>query len=163
MNALVVLIISFIVALTCIRALMDRYDYRLAGRISMATMLIFTALGHVLFTEHMAAMIPDVFPAKFALVILTGILELTFATTLLVRRLSVATGWCLVLFFIAVLPANIKAALEGFNYQTGLMDGPGPAYLWFRIPLQVLFITWIYLSAIRKPLMDWRRLENLRQ
>ena len=35
------------------------------------------------------------------------------------------------------------------NYETGASDGNGMKYLWFRIPLQVFFILWVYWSALR--------------
>ena len=53
------------------------------------------------------------------------------------------------LFFIAIIPANIKASMENINYQTGELDGSGLEYLWFRIPLQVFFIVWVFFSAIK--------------
>jgi uncharacterized membrane protein len=48
-----------------------------------------------------------------------------------------------------LLPANIKAAKEHIDYQKGNFEGSGLKYLWFRMPLQILFILWIYLSAIK--------------
>ena len=56
----------------------------------------------------------------------------------------------LILFFIAILPANIKASLENINYQTGELNGNGIEYLWFRIPLQIVFILWVYFTTIKK-------------
>ena len=120
-----------------------------AGRIAMALMLIFTAIGHFAFAKGMAAMVPSFIPWKYELVIGTGILEVVFALGLLLPGYRDLTGWFLILFFILVLPANIKAALDGLNYQTGALDGPGVAYLWFRIPLQVGFIVWVYFAAVR--------------
>ena len=54
------------------------------------------------------------------------------------------------LFFIAILPANIKASMENINYQTGELDGIGLEYLWFRIPLQLFFIVWVFFTAIKR-------------
>jgi hypothetical protein len=31
-----------------------------------------------------------------------------------------------------------------FDYQKGTRDGSGTNYLWFRIPLQIVFILWVY-------------------
>jgi uncharacterized membrane protein len=50
---------------------------------------------------------------------------------------------------VLILPANIQAAIKRIDYQKGTTDGPGVNYLWFRVPLQILFITWVYLFAIR--------------
>ncbi len=57
-------------------------------------------------------MIPDLFPFKTALVYLTGVLELLFAAGLLMPKTKVLTGWVLIAFLLAVLPANINAAME---------------------------------------------------
>src|SRR5690606_38325732 len=83
-------------------------------------------------------------------VYLTGVVEIAAAAGLLVPRLRRLTAWLLIVFFILVLPANIYAALEHVDYQNATFDGQGPSYLWFRIPLQLFFIIWIYFSAIRQ-------------
>ena len=94
-------------------------------------------------------MIPDFLPARKLLLYLTGALEVVFALGLLSRKYAKTTGWLLIAFLLLVLPANINAAMQGLNYQTGALDGPGINYLWFRIPLQLFFIVWIYLSACK--------------
>ncbi len=98
----------------------------------------------------MAQMIPDLFPFKTALVYLTGVLEWLFAAGLLVPKTKTITGWALIAFLLAVLPANINAAMENINFRTGASDGYGVDYLWFRIPLQLFFIAWVYFSAIKR-------------
>jgi hypothetical protein len=55
----------------------------------------------------------------------------------------------LMVFFILLMPGNIKAAIYHIDYQKGTFDGNGPTYLWFRIPLQLLFIVWTYICSIR--------------
>ena len=47
-------------------------------------------------------------------------------------------------FFILILPSNIYASVKKINYQKATLDGPGLSYLWFRMPLQVFFIGWVY-------------------
>jgi hypothetical protein len=42
-----------------------------------------------------------------------------------------------------MLPANIYAAMNHIDYETGENNGKGPAYLWFRIVVQLFFIAWI--------------------
>ena len=58
------------------------------------------------------------------------------------------TARLLIVFFIGILPANIYGALKKVNLQTGRLDGHGTSYLWFRVPLQILFIVWTFVSAI---------------
>ena len=116
----------------------------------MSGMLLFTAIGHFAFPKGMAMMVPDFIPMKLEMVYLTGILEILFAIGLCIPKYRVFTAWTLILFLVLMLPANIKASVENINYQTESLDGKGSGYLWFRIPLQILFVLWTYLSAIRQ-------------
>ncbi|MBX0288874.1 hypothetical protein K3G63_00405 [Hymenobacter sp. HSC-4F20] len=119
-------------------------NYLLAGNGAMAAMLVFTAIGHFAFTAPMMQMLPQVLPAKKAWVLATGVLELAAAVGLLVPNLRPSTAGLLIAFFLLILPANILAAQRHLNYQTGTLDGPGPRYLWFRVPLQLFFIAWTW-------------------
>ena len=150
MKPLIVLFASLGLSLIILKLIQKNVDYQLAGRISMSAMLVFTAIGHFVFAKGMESMIPDFLPFKSQLVLLTGIMEIAFALLLLFPQYKTLTGWTLILFFILVLPANIKAAIEQVNYQTGELDGPGLDYLWFRIPFQIHLILWVYLSTIYK-------------
>lgn len=149
MKPLFVLISAFIVALLVLKLRTKSLDYQQAGRMAMASMLVFTAIGHFAFTQGMVAMIPSFIPFKIQTVIATGILEILFAVGLFIPSCRVWAGWLIIAFFVLMLPANIKASIEGINYQTGELNGPGLGYLWFRVPLQLLFMLWVYLSAIR--------------
>ncbi|MBO0321004.1 hypothetical protein J0X14_01750 [Muricauda sp. CAU 1633] len=149
MKPFYILIGAFVVSSLVLKLTTKQFDYPLAGRIAMAFMLVFTAIGHFAFSNGMTAMVPSIVPFKMQVVIATGILEVLFAIGLLLPKYSHATGWVLIAFFVLILPANIKASLENINYQTGNMDGPGLSYLWIRIPLQLFFIVWVYFSTIR--------------
>ena len=94
-------------------------------------------------------MIPKVIPFKVPIVYFTGVLEILLAIGLLTSQFKVVSAWILILFLVLMLPANIYAAFHNVNYQSATLDGNGLIYLWFRIPLQILFIAWIYMSAIR--------------
>lgn len=149
MKPLVVLLAAFFVVVFAIKFIYGGYDIALSARIAMAIMLVFTAIGHFAFTEGMMMMVPSFIPFKKEMVYLTGFIEIAAAVGLLVPSLRIVTGWLLILFFLLLLPANIKAALEQVDYQKATLNGPGLSYLWFRIPLQVLFIVWVYISAIK--------------
>jgi uncharacterized membrane protein len=79
----------------------------------------------------------------------TGIFEIIAAIGLLIQSVRVWTGWALILLFFLLLPANVNAAIHHIDYQNGTFNGNGLIYLWFRIPLQILFIVWTYMSAIK--------------
>ena len=112
-------------------------------------MLLFTAVAHFVFTKGMAMMVPAFIPYKTAVVYITGILEIAAAIGLLLPGMKTTTGWLLMIFFMLLLPANVYAAIHQIDFQTATQTGDGINYLWFRVPLQVVFIAWTYLSAIR--------------
>jgi uncharacterized membrane protein len=149
MKPLLVLLSVFLLAFFAIKLLTQKYDLPLAGRIAMCAMLFFTAIGHFVFTKGMSMMIPSIVPLKTEIVYITGVLEVLLGIGLLIPSIRVYTAWILVLFFIFLLPANIYAALKHIDYQKGTFDGSGMSYLWFRVPLQILFIAWTYVSTIK--------------
>ncbi len=149
MKPLIVLLTVFIISIAAIKLINGVTNIPLAGRIAMAAMLVFTAVGHFAFTKGMSMMLPDFVPFKTETIYLTGLIEIAAAIGLLIPGLKQITGWLLIVFFLLLLPANIYAAFKHVDYQKGTLEGPGMAYLWFRVPLQLLFIVWTYLSAIR--------------
>lgn len=150
MKPLIVLLSVFFSSLLVTRYLRGSTDLALSGRIAMSVMLLFTAVGHFTFAKGMAMMLPDLIPYKPEIVHGTGIIEVAAAVGILIPGLRVITAWSLIIFFILILPANIYAAVKHIDYQNGTFDGSGPAYLWFRVPLQVFFIIWTYLSSVKR-------------
>lgn len=149
MKPLSVLLLTFILALFVIKFTQKEHNFTLAARIAIATMLLFTAIGHFIFTKGMLMMLPSFLPYKINIIYLTGIFEILLAVGLLIPKFQIISGWLLIIFLILMLPANIYASLNKINYQKGTFDGNGLSYLWFRIPLQILFIIWTYISSIR--------------
>lgn len=149
MKPLIVLLTTFTVALFVLKLVQGKYNIAFSARIAMSIMLLFTALGHFLYTDGMTMMIPDFIPLKRELIYFTAVVEILAAVGLHISQLRPITAWFLILFFILMLPANMKSSIEQLNYQSGTYDGKGLTYLWFRIPLQVLFIIWVYISSIK--------------
>ncbi len=149
MKPLIVLIVVFLLALLGTIVIDRDIDYFFSGRLAMAVMLLFTSVGHFKFTEGMSMMIPTFIPKRNLLVYITGIIEIVAAIGLLMPSISKLTGWFLIVFFVLLLPANIYAASKRVNYEKGTYDGPGPVYLWFRIPLQLFLIGWVYYFVIK--------------
>jgi uncharacterized membrane protein len=115
-----------------------------ATRAALATMLVFTASAH--FTklkEDLVRMVPDWVPRPRAVIYATGVCELAGAVGLLFPWSQRAAGIALVLFFLAVFPANVNAARTGAG-----MRGAPATPLWLRAPMQVLFIALTAWSAI---------------
>lgn len=150
MKPLIILIIVFAVSLVISKLFYGGYNFSLSGKIAMSAMLLFTAIGHFAYTKGMTMMLPGLVPYKTELVYLTGLMEIAAGVALLFPAISMVTGWLLIVFFVLLLPANIYAAFNHINYQKGTLDGSGLNYLWFRVPLQILFILWVYFSAIKR-------------
>ena len=111
-----------------------------ATRGGLAVMLVFTASAH--FTkmkEDLVKMVPGWVPWPRAAIYLTGVFELLGAIGLVTPILAGAAGIALILFFLLVFPANVKAATAGAT-----LNGRPATALWLRAPMQLLFIglTW---------------------
>lgn len=144
MKALLVLLSSFALSLIGYYLKRKVWNVKKATQMGMGAMLAFTGIGHFAFAQGMVGMLPSFVIGPYAWVYGTGVLELGFSAGLFAGYRLQRIGWALVAFLILVLPANIYAAWHHINYQTGGSDGPGPEYLWFRVPLQMLFIAWVY-------------------
>ena len=152
----IILLSVFFLTLIITKLRSKEYKFAFSGRVAMAAMLATTGLAHFAFAKGMAMMLPDFIPARMMVVYITGIMELLAAVGLLLPRYVKLTGRLLIVFFVLLLPANIYAAINHVNLQTATYDGDGPGYLWFRIPLQVFFIGWVYLSCIRPSIVIWK-------
>lgn len=150
MAPLIILLSVFVLAAVINRLVKRKWSFLLPGRAAMSAMLIFTGINHFIFTDGMVMMLPDFIPFKKEVIYLTGIIEIAAAAGLLLPRYAKTTAWLLIIFFIAILPANIHAANQHVNLQTASYDGNGPVYLWFRVPLQLFFIGWVYYFGIKK-------------
>lgn len=149
MKPLIVLLSTFIVALFLLKFIFAKHNIAFSARMAISVMLLFTALGHFLYTDGMVMMIPNSIPLKREIVYFTAIIEILAAVGLHISQFRRITAYLLIIFFMLMLPANIKASIEQINYQTSAYDGKGLSYLWFRIPLQLLFIIWAYISSIK--------------
>lgn len=149
MKPLIVLLLVFGLSWLVLRLWLPHADGMLAARIAMAAMLLFTALGHFMFTKGMTLMLPAFLPFREGIVYGTGILEIAAAAGLLLPVVKRETGIALIIFFVLLLPANIYAAAHQLDYEKGTYTGKGLAYLWFRVPLQLFFIAWVYVCAVR--------------
>lgn len=127
----------------------ENFNVAASARTGMAVMLVFTALGHYLYAEGMTMMLPKAIPFKKEIVYITGVIEIVSAIGLLIPKYQNFTAWLLIVFFILIIPANINGAIQQIDYQKATFDGKGLSYLFFRIPLQLFFIAWVYFSALK--------------
>lgn len=114
------------------------------AKVGLSLFFLFTAIGHFIRTEEMAAMLPASAPYRVELIYITGILELLGAIGVWIPRLSKLTGFLLILMLIGILPANIYSAVNRVDFGG---HGAGPAYLLVRIPFQLFVIWWTYFAT----------------
>jgi uncharacterized membrane protein len=111
-----------------------------AVRAGLAVMLAFTSMAHFTDMRHqLAEMLPPWVPYPEFVIVFTGLCELAGAIGLLIPKTRRAAAIALVLFLIAVFPANVHAAQEGV-----LLRGEPVTPLIPRTLMQLLFIglTW---------------------
>jgi uncharacterized membrane protein len=107
---------------------------------ALAVMFLFTSSAHFNKMRHdLARMMPRVFPNPMGMVYFTGVCEILGALGILVPRTRPLAGFCLCVFLLAILPANIKAARENLA-----ISGRVATALWLRIPMQLLFLVLIF-------------------
>jgi uncharacterized membrane protein len=103
-----------------------------------------TASAHFTKMKHdLVRMMPDWIPQPMALIYFTGLCEIAGAIGLLLPGLRQAAGIALIVFFIVVFPANVKAARTGVG-----LGGKRATPLWLRSSMQILFIALTWWSAL---------------
>jgi uncharacterized membrane protein len=115
-------------------------SWKEATRYALAVMFVFTASAHFTGMRHeLVRMVPAGVPYPGAIVAFTGVCELLGAVGLLIPRVQRIAGIGLILFLVAVFPANVRAAREELT-----LGGRRATPLALRLPMQVLFIalTW---------------------
>jgi uncharacterized membrane protein len=111
-----------------------------ATRAGLAVMFCFTAMAHFTAMRHdLVKMVPPWVPNPELVIYFTGLCEIAGGLGLLFPKTRRIAAVALVLFLIAVFPANMHAAREGV-----LLRGQPAAPLVPRVLMQVLFIalTW---------------------
>jgi len=121
-------------------------DARSAGRVGIAAVFAFTALGHFVKRDEMAAMLPSSMPSRSAMVIVSGVFEALLAILVLLPADAKIAGITLCAFLVLVTPVNIHAAINRVAFGG---HAAGPGYLAVRLPLQLVLLLWIYWFTIR--------------
>jgi uncharacterized membrane protein len=121
-------------------------DWAAATRVGLAVMFCFTAVAH--FNEmrpDLVAMVPPAVPYPELVVTITGICEILGAVGLLVPRTRRLAAVALIVFLVAVLPANVHAARAGAT-----LGGSPVTPLIPRVALQLFFIGLLWWSGVRR-------------
>lgn len=106
----------------------------------LAGLLLLTGILHFVAPRPFDAIIPRIVPAEARrpLTYASGAAELACAGLLLVPRTRTLGGRLTALLLLAVLPANVDAALRG-GYPLNGVAGTATA-AWLRVPLQIPLI-----------------------
>ncbi|MBC7949363.1 MAG: hypothetical protein H7Y42_15865 [Chitinophagaceae bacterium] len=146
-----VLASALLLSLFISRLITGKWKFTLSGNVAMSCLLVFAVVGHFMYPVGMAMMLPAFIPFKVAIIYVTGFIELAAAIGLLLPAWRYITSILLILFLIFILPANVYAAIHEVDLTTATHSGPGLPYLWFRIPLQLFFIIWVWYFGIHRP------------
>ena len=110
-----------------------------------AVFYIVAGIGHFVRPEMYLKIMPPFFPAPALLVLISGVAEVAGGLGLLIRPVRSAAGWGLIALLIAIFPANIYMLQHPDLFQIA------PWILWTRLPLQIVFIAWVWFIAIQRP------------
>lgn len=150
MKPLILLLAVFAISAVVSEFATANWHLIFSGNLAMCIMLNFTAFGHFKFAKGMSMMLPGFVPLKMELVYFTGIVEIVLGLALLFPSFRYGAGIILIVLFLVMLPANIHAAIKHINYETAAYDGKDIRYLWIRIPMQILFILWVFYFSVKK-------------
>ncbi|MFO0888395.1 MAG: DoxX family protein [Isosphaeraceae bacterium] len=105
-------------------------------RAVLSVILATAGAVHLLRPEIFLPAMPPYIPCHRAMILLTGVLELAAAAGLWVPYLRTLAAWCLVAYFVAILPAHVhvsRNAIPMFGIRS-------PALLWARTAFQAAFV-----------------------
>ena len=118
-------------------------DWHHALKWAVAAMLLLTASAHWgKRRKDLIRMVPSSFPKPELIVTITGWLEIAGAVGIVIDRLSPVASVCLAVLFVAMFPANVRAAREKLT----IAGAPVPN-LFVRTVLQLLFIAAVLLAG----------------
>ncbi len=115
-------------------------DPRTALRWTAGVAFALAGANHFRSTGFYVRVVPPAFPARRALVIVSGVAEMVGGVGLLVPRLRRPAGWGLIALLVAVFPANLYMAT---STDPAVTMGLSAWIRWARLPLQVVLIAWV--------------------
>ena len=113
------------------------------ARVVLAVFMGIAGVAHLVATSEFHGQLPDWVPARDAVIVVSGVVELGFAAGLLLapRRLRPLVGVALAAFFVAVFPGNVHQWLAGTDAFGLDTDRARLVRLAFQ-PVLVLWALW---------------------
>lgn len=117
-----------------------RSALRTAARWALGLFLVVAGTAHFLAPEAFLAQTPTWLPARSAIVIVSGVVEVVLGVALLVApvRWRAALGWVTAAFFVVILPGNVHQAVSG----TDAFGLDTPTARWLRLAFQPVLVLW---------------------
>lgn len=114
------------------------------SRTTLGLFFIVTGALHFLTPRTYERIVPPYLPLHRELVYLSGAGEILGGLGLLTRRTRSAAGIGLILWLIAVWPANVQMLLDA---RAAGKPTWWVALLWVRLPLQLVLIAWVWRAS----------------
>jgi uncharacterized membrane protein len=116
------------------------------SRSRTALAAVFAGAGtlHFLRPAMYEAIMPDALPAHRELVYASGVAEIAGGLGVLPASTRRRAAWFLIATLVAIFPANVNMAINPERFRSI----PEPL-LWARLPIQALFIWWVWRAALR--------------
>jgi len=105
----------------------------------LSLFFIYFGIDHFINPEFYLSIMPPAFPLHTEAVYISGFFEILGGISVLIAPLRKIAGWGLVALLICVYPANIYMAITPEAFPEISIE-----LLYFRLPLQFLFIYWAY-------------------
>ena len=120
--------------------------WRITLRLLATIGFVGAGIKHFTNADFFQRIVPPGFGSPALLVAISGVCEIIGGLALWVPALRQAAGWGLIALLIAVFPANIYMAIHpekfaDLHWATWI--------LWTRLPLQGVFIWWIWAVALK--------------
>ena len=113
--------------------------WRKLSLFGLAVFFIYFGIDHFLNVEFYLSIMPPAFPMHLEAVYISGLFEILGGVCVLIPSLRRTAGLGLIALLVFVYPANIYMAITPEAFPEISIE-----LLYFRLPLQFLFIYWAY-------------------
>ena len=118
---------------------------RQSGLLFLILLFLLTGINHFSNPNFYVSIMPPYLPLHAELALIAGFFEILGALGLLFSQTRKMSGYGLLVLLIVIFPANIHMAIhpEYFPEYSALS-------IYLRLPLQFVFIAWVYWATLRK-------------
>lgn len=112
---------------------------------ALAALFVVAGAIHLVRPKLYLPIMPPALPYQPELILISGVAEIAGGVGLLLPRVRRAAAWGLMTLLVAVFPANIQMALNGFAGGAGAL---ARALLLLRLPLQPALLWLVYRAGM---------------